>query len=405
MRKLFLFTLALSVLSTGAYAGVTINGTEITFSDNTMQATAQVAGPEGPEGPEGPAGSDATVPDGHGGTGNTVTGTDSFIGGGYSNLVTDDRGTIGGGSNNQAGDNAGTTGDAHSAVVGGGWQNTSSAFFSTVGGGRENSASGWNSTVGGGSTNSSDGNGSTVAGGSNNAATGDISAIGGGSQNASDGNTSTIAGGGLNVASGIFSTIAGGYKNSASGTASTVAGGDSNTASGNYSFAAGRKASDGGFNNVFIWGDSGGGTATAANQFNVHASGGIILNGAVQHASDRNLKEGFAFVDARKILDKVVDMPVSTWRFKSEDDSIQHIGPVAQDFMAAFGYGMSDKHITATDADGVALAAIQGLNAKLEEKSTRIDRQEEAITALRWHNEQLLSRLIRLENAILREQE
>jgi glycogen debranching enzyme len=52
--------------------------------------------------------------------------------------------------------------------------------------------------------------------------------------------------------------------------------------------------------------------------------------------------------------------------------------------MASFGYGSSDKHITSTDADGVALAAIQGLNLKLtqeladvrEEKQTEIDRLE-----------------------------
>ena len=73
--------------------------------------------------------------------------------------------------------------------------------------------------------------------------------------------------------------------------------------------------------------------------------------------------------------------------------------------MAAFGYGKSDKHIVSTDADGVALAAIQGLNEKLDDK-------EEQITALRWHNAQLNSRndalearLRRLEKAILREGE
>ena len=93
-------------------------------------------------------------------------------------------------------------------------------------------------------------------------------------------------------------------------------------------------------------------------------------------------------------------MPVSTWRFKTEDDSIRHIGPMAQDFMAAFGYGVNDTHITSTDADGVALAAIQGLNEKLEAKSAE---DTEVITALRWHNAQLEARLERLENAILRE--
>ncbi|HIA47624.1 MAG TPA: tail fiber domain-containing protein, partial [Candidatus Hydrogenedentes bacterium] len=83
-------------------------------------------------------------------------------------------------------------------------------------------------------------------------------------------------------------------------------------------------------------------------------------------------------MDAEDVLSKVLDIPITTWRFKSEDDEVKHIGPVAQDFMASFGYGSSDKHITSTDADGVALAAIQGLNLKLtqelEEKQTEIDR-------------------------------
>jgi uncharacterized coiled-coil protein SlyX len=43
-----------------------------------------------------------------------------------------------------------------------------------------------------------------------------------------------------------------------------------------------------------------------------------------------------------------------------------HFGPTAQDFYAAFELGDSDLAIGLQDADGVALAAIQGLNAKLE---------------------------------------
>jgi len=68
-------------------------GSTVIFPDRTVQSTATVAGPQGdtgPAGPQGPAGSDAAVPTGHGGTGNTVTGTDSFVGGGQSNQATDD---------------------------------------------------------------------------------------------------------------------------------------------------------------------------------------------------------------------------------------------------------------------------------------------------------------------------
>jgi uncharacterized coiled-coil protein SlyX len=49
---------------------------------------------------------------------------------------------------------------------------------------------------------------------------------------------------------------------------------------------------------------------------------------------------------------------------------------MAQDFHAAFALGRDDQHITSTDEDGVALAAIQGLNEKLEEKDAKIDALE-----------------------------
>jgi cell division protein FtsB len=43
---------------------------------------------------------------------------------------------------------------------------------------------------------------------------------------------------------------------------------------------------------------------------------------------------------------------------------------MAQDFHAAFGLnGADDKHIATVDEDGVALAAIQGLNEKVETSS------------------------------------
>ena len=77
-------------------------------------------------------------------------------------------------------------------------------------------------------------------------------------------------------------------------------------------------------------------------------------------------------------------MPVEEWNYKAQEDSIRHIGPMAEDFRAAFGVGDFVGRITSTDADGVALAAIQGLNLKLTqeladvraEKDSEIDRLE-----------------------------
>ena len=55
---------------------------------------------------------------------------------------------------------------------------------------------------------------------------------------------------------------------------------------------------------------------------------------------------------------------------------------MAQDFHAAFGVGLDDKHIATVDADGVALAAIQGLNQKLEQKETEITELKQRLAKL-----------------------
>jgi len=74
-------------------------------------------------------------------------------------------------------------------------------------------------------------------------------------------------------------------------------------------------------------------------------------------------------------------MPVRQWRYTNEDACVKHIGPVAQDFQATFGLGTDDKSIGTVDADGVALAAIQGLNQKLEERCQKADSRVENLEA------------------------
>ena len=106
------------------------------------------------------------------------------------------------------------------------------------------------------------------------------------------------------------------------------------------------------------------------------AESGADFNGPVSatsfaNASDRNLKENFAPVNPREVLAKVAGLAVSRWNFKG-DAVTSHVGPMAQDFHAAFGLGTDDRHIATVDADGVALAAIQGLNQKVDEKDARI---------------------------------
>jgi len=108
-----------------------------------------------------------------------------------------------------------------------------------------------------------------------------------------------------------------------------------------------------------------------------------------QITSDRNAKTEFKPVDNRAVLEKLAALPLTTWSY-TNNPSIRHLGPVAQDFAAAFAVGEDDKHIATVDADGVALAAIQGLNQKLEE---RLHEKDSEIANLRAEVNAILARL------------
>jgi hypothetical protein len=98
--------------------------------------------------------------------------------------------------------------------------------------------------------------------------------------------------------------------------------------------------------------------------------------------SDRNVKENVAAVDGRDLLDKLDAIPLATWNYKTQDESIRHIGPMAQDFHAAFGLGEDDRHITTIDADGVALAGVQALYRMVQEKDSQIERLTDQVKKL-----------------------
>jgi hypothetical protein len=74
-------------------------------------------------------------------------------------------------------------------------------------------------------------------------------------------------------------------------------------------------------------------------------------------------------------------MPLSTWSYRGEESSVRHIGPTAQDFFAAFGFGGDEMAIATVDADGVALAAIQGLYELARQQSAWLDAQDAEIEA------------------------
>jgi len=245
-----------------------------------------------------------------------------------------------------------------------------------------------------------------------NRVTADYGTISGGAGNTAS-EYATVGGGRSNTASSDFASVGGGFNNIASNLYSTVAGGRNNTASGQYSFAAGYRA-NAIHNGAFVWADSLGTTfaSTAVNQFNVRASGGvrIFTNAAAtigvtllasdsswNSVSDRNAKTAFGTVDTLDILERLAAIPITTWNYKGVENPVRHIGPMAQDFWAAFKVGMDDKHIGTIDADGVALAAIQGLNRKLEQSNAAIKAENAALKA---ENAEMKARLDAIERTL-----
>ena len=109
---------------------------------------------------------------------------------------------------------------------------------------------------------------------------------------------------------------------------------------------------------------------------------GTLEASAIGNDSDINIKNSIEKIDIQDILQRVIEMPITTWQY-NQFDGVQHIGPMAQDFYKAFKLGRSDKIITTIDADGIALASIQALSAQNETLSSEMKLQKEEISELR----------------------
>lgn len=230
-------------------------------------------------------------------------------------------------------------------------------------------------------------------------------AIGSGAQATNDDalamGPSSIAGGlasiviGPSIANGNFG-VAIGLQNSASGQFSVAIGKNARTANRQGSVVLGDGCA--GFSSDSVY-------PTANNQFVARGCGGIKLytsqnlssgvevaagGGSWSSISDRNRKENFLSLNGEDVLSRLRMVPVTTWNYKTQDRGIRHMGPVAQDFYAAFGLGESNLLINTVDIDGVNMAAIKALEA-------RSTTQQARIAELEARNRTLEDRLARLE--------
>ncbi len=114
---------------------------------------------------------------------------------------------------------------------------------------------------------------------------------------------------------------------------------------------------------------------------NLNNAGTLTVASVIQ-TSSRDSKTGFAPISSLDVLDRVAALPISEWSYKQGSPAVRHIGPMAEDFRAAFGLGSTSRGINTVDTSGVALAAIQGLNQKLEIKNARIEELESRLAEL-----------------------
>jgi len=206
-------------------------------------------------------------------------------------------------------------------------------------------------------------------------------AIGSGAQATSD---DALAMGPSSIAGGLASIVLGpSIANGSFG----VAIGLQNSASGNFSVAIGKNARTANRQGSVVLGDGCAGFSsdsvfpTANNQFVARGCGGVKfftnqnLSAGVELAaggsgwsavSDRNRKANFLAIDGEELLYRLRNVPVSSWNYRSQDASIRHLGPMAQDFHAAFGLGESNLLINSVDIDGVNMAGVQALTARTD---------------------------------------
>ena len=323
-----------------------------------------------------------------GGGNNTIETSSEYatVAGGEFNRIGEDcqYGAIGGGEDNVI------IGDSAHATIAGGrsnfiWTNSTS---STIGGGFDH----W---IGDNSANA------TIAGGHRNSISSDSpdSTIAGGDENLIEANSarSTISGGRQNRISkvSVYSTIGGGSSNYTSGAFATIPGGLDNLAS-DYAFAAGRHA----FalhTGAFVWADSRSSrfNSTADDEVSFRCHGGVRFtdgsgiadhtvswtpgSGSWSFTSDRRLKDRVTPVDPQSVLEKLSRIPIHEWSYIGYAQ--RHIGPMAQDFHALFPFNENDKTLNDADLHGVALAAIQGLNEKVESGERKAKAEIESLKA------------------------
>lgn len=78
-------------------------------------------------------------------------------------------------------------------------------------------------------------------------------------------------------------------------------------------------------------------------------------------------------VNGHHILETVATLPISTWRYLWEPEHTRHLGPMAQDWHAAFDFGHENTRvIPLVDANGITLVCVQALTRRIDELTAEV---------------------------------
>lgn len=197
--------------------------------------------------------------------------------------------------------------------------------------------------------------------------------------------------GAYNQATGDYSLSLGSYSQATASHA--VAIGTQAYATGIYSIAIGSGANTNGRDGSMVIGDDAyfqTAYSAADNQLTMRFIGGYRLWSSypdstsgvyMRHGQsgwsnycDRNKKENFENIDGEWLLAKIRNIPITKWNYKKTDPLEKYMGPMAQDFYAAFQLGGTDSlGINSISIDGVNMAGVQALEKRTAEMKTTID--------------------------------
>jgi hypothetical protein len=234
--------------------------------------------------------------------------------------------------------------------------------------------------------------------------------------------TAGFSAGASNVCSG-FACTAIGYTVRAGGQGS-VALGYRTTANNDYSVAIGYRASNNTHTGTMAMGDESTTDSVrnqADNEFRIRYNGGIRLrvstaaNGNTPGAggnvgcdltvavpswtcaSSRTLKENFEPVNGEDVLQRIRGIPITTWNMIGADREVRQLGPVAEDFYAAFPLGLGNTTIGLGNIDGVNLAAAKALEARTVRLQEQLDDRTARVQALEALLAQAMQRLDQMD--------